>query len=128
MTRLVSLSLRHGPSRRHSLNPPRSESLPVHSKPLTVIVGPSYAFPILGIPMVVVGLLAIAFIPRTVGRTLEEVNEADGGCLSHLSSSLQRHIALALSPRFFHFLVMNRFTSSLSKQILARVIVPPRPL
>jgi len=44
--------------------------------PLTVIVGPSYAFPILGIPVVVAGLLVIAFIPRTVGKTLEEVNEA----------------------------------------------------
>ena len=44
--------------------------------PLTVIVGPAYAFPILGIPVVFAGVLVIAFIPRTVGKKLEEVNEA----------------------------------------------------
>jgi MFS transporter, putative metabolite:H+ symporter len=44
--------------------------------PLTVVVGQGYAFPIMGIPVVVAGLLVIAFIPKTVGKTLEEVNEA----------------------------------------------------
>jgi len=44
--------------------------------PLTVIVGPTYAFPILGIPVVFAGLLVIVFTPRTVGKKLEEVNEA----------------------------------------------------
>jgi hypothetical protein len=34
-----------------------------------------YAFPILGIPVVVAGLLVVALIPSTVGKSLEEVNE-----------------------------------------------------
>ena len=44
--------------------------------PLTTIVGPQFAFPLLAIPVVLAGLLVVAFIPKTVGKTLEEVNEA----------------------------------------------------
>ena len=43
--------------------------------PLTAVAGQQYAFPILGIPVVLAGLLVIAFIPKTVGKTLEESNE-----------------------------------------------------
>lgn len=44
--------------------------------PLTALVGPAYAFPILGIPVIIVGLIVIALIPKTVGRRLEEMNES----------------------------------------------------
>jgi Sugar (and other) transporter len=43
--------------------------------PLTAYVGAKYAFPILGIPVIIAGLIVIALIPRTVGKRLEEVNE-----------------------------------------------------
>lgn len=43
--------------------------------PLTLAVGPLYAFPTLGIPVILAGALVIAFIPKTVGKRLEEVNE-----------------------------------------------------
>jgi putative MFS transporter len=44
--------------------------------PLTLLVGPAYAFPILGIPVIIVGLVVILLLPRTVGKRLEEVNES----------------------------------------------------
>ncbi len=44
--------------------------------PLTAIVGAYYAFPILGIPVIIAGVIVILVIPKTVGKRLEEVNEA----------------------------------------------------
>ena len=58
--------------------------------PLTVIVGPTYAFPILGIPVVFAGLLVIVFTPRTVGKKLEEVNEARGALSKDWNSCSSR--------------------------------------
>ncbi len=43
---------------------------------LLALVGPVYAFPVLGIPVIIAGLLVIVLIPRTVGKRLEEVNES----------------------------------------------------
>lgn len=47
--------------------------------PLTLSVGPMFAFPILGIPVIIAGLLVMVAIPKTVGRRLEEMNEFQVG-------------------------------------------------
>jgi MFS transporter, putative metabolite:H+ symporter len=61
--------------------------LPAVLPALTIAVGAQYAFPLLGIPVIIAGLIVIAFIPKTVGKRLEEVNEAYVGTAGQMPAA-----------------------------------------